>query len=94
MKGKHFLFALLCFFFNIFCVDGDIVTVVDHKGAFLARGYWNHLSQIQVRILTWQDEPIDEAWWRKMLKQAIDSRAQTYYDADEDVPTTPLSGVV
>lgn len=54
--------------------DGDIVTVVDHKGDFLARGYWNHLSQIQVRILTWQDEAIDEAWWRKMLKRAIDGR--------------------
>jgi 23S rRNA (cytosine1962-C5)-methyltransferase len=54
--------------------DGDIVTVVDHRGHFLARGYWNHQSQIQVRILTWQDEPIDEAWWRKMLKRAIDNR--------------------
>jgi 23S rRNA (cytosine1962-C5)-methyltransferase len=54
--------------------DGDIVTVVDHKGKFLARGYWNHKSAIQVRILTWHDEPIDEAWWRKMLKRAIDGR--------------------
>src|SRR5215813_261465 len=53
---------------------GDIVTVVDSKGAFLARGYWNPKSQIQVRILTWQDEPIDEAWWRKMLKRAIEGR--------------------
>ncbi len=54
---------------------GDIVTVTDKKGRFLGRGYWNAKSQIQVRILTWQDEPIDEAWWRKMLKQAIDGRA-------------------
>ena len=51
--------------------DGDIVTVIDHKNNFLGRGYWNHQSQIQVRIMTWQDEAIDEAWWRKMLKQAI-----------------------
>jgi 23S rRNA (cytosine1962-C5)-methyltransferase len=58
--------------------DGDIVTVVDHKGNFLARGYWNHKSAIQVRILTWQDEPIDEAWWRKMLKRAIYNRGATY----------------
>ncbi len=54
---------------------GDIVTVTDKKGRFLARGYWNAKSQIQVRILSWQDEPIDEAWWRKMLKRAIDGRA-------------------
>lgn len=54
---------------------GDIVTVTDKKGRFLARGYWNAKSQIQVRILTWQDEPIDETWWRKMLKRAIEGRA-------------------
>ncbi len=54
--------------------DGDIVTVVDHKGNFLARGYWNHLSQIQVRIMTWEDEAINETWWRKMLQRAIDTR--------------------
>lgn len=54
---------------------GDIVTVIDHAGHFLARGYWNPKSAIQVRLLTWQDEPIDEAWWRQMLQRAINSRA-------------------
>ena len=53
---------------------GDIVTVVSSKGEFLARGYWNPKSQIQVRILTWHDEPINEDWWRRMLKRAIDGR--------------------
>jgi 23S rRNA (cytosine1962-C5)-methyltransferase len=54
---------------------GDIVTVKSHDGRFLARGYWNPKSQIQVRILTWQDEPIDDDWWRQMLKQSIKTRA-------------------
>ncbi|MGJ3240919.1 MAG: class I SAM-dependent rRNA methyltransferase [Anaerolineae bacterium] len=54
--------------------DGEIVTVVDHQGNFLGRGYWNHQSQIQVRIMTWQDEAIDESWWRKMLTRAIIQR--------------------
>lgn len=54
--------------------DGELVTVVDHKNNFLARGYWNSQSQIQVRILTWQDEPIDDAWWHKMFTRAIDAR--------------------
>lgn len=53
---------------------GAIVTVVDHKDRFLARGYWNEKSQIQVRILTWQDEVIDEAWWKRQFKRAIWSR--------------------
>lgn len=54
---------------------GDIVTVVDHKGSFMARGYWNAKSQIQVRLLTWQDEEINTDWWRRMLKRAIDGRS-------------------
>ncbi|MDZ4766894.1 MAG: class I SAM-dependent rRNA methyltransferase [Chloroflexota bacterium] len=54
---------------------GDIVDVVSKHGRFLARGYFNARSQIQVRLLTWNDEPIDEAWWRRMLKRAVDSRA-------------------
>lgn len=53
---------------------GDIVTVQDARGAFLARGYWNPRSQIQVRILTWRDEAIDEAWWRRQFTRSIWSR--------------------
>ena len=55
---------------------GEIVTVVSHKGVFIGRGYWNEKSQIQVRVLTWHDEPIYEAWWRKTLKRAIDARSE------------------
>jgi 23S rRNA (cytosine1962-C5)-methyltransferase len=53
---------------------GDIVTVVTHNGQFLARGYCNPKSQIQVRLLTWQDESIDDTWWQKKLARAIDAR--------------------
>lgn len=62
-------------------VDGQLVTVVDHKDRFLARGYWNSKSQIQVRILTWEDETIDDAWWRRMLSRAWQPRAQNRADA-------------
>ncbi len=54
---------------------GEIVTVTDSRGRFLARGYWNPRSQIQVRILSWQDEPIDERWWRRMLARALAARS-------------------
>jgi 23S rRNA (cytosine1962-C5)-methyltransferase len=66
---------------------GDIVTVTDKKGRFLARGYWNVKSQIQVRILTWQDEPIDDDWWHKMLKRAIEARAVFQVDREPILPT-------
>jgi 23S rRNA (cytosine1962-C5)-methyltransferase len=59
---------------------GDIVTVVNERGKFLARGYWNERSQIQVRLLTWHDEPIDDDWWRRMLLRAASVR-RPYNDA-------------
>lgn len=51
-------------------VDGELVRVVDHRDRFLARGYWNSQSQIQVRVMTWDDEPIDASWWRQKVKRA------------------------
>jgi 23S rRNA (cytosine1962-C5)-methyltransferase len=54
---------------------GDLVTVISSEGKFLARGYWNPNSQIQVRILTWHDEPIDDAWWRARIESAVAARA-------------------
>lgn len=54
----------------------DIVQVVDSKGAFLGRGYYNPTSQIRVRILTWRDEPIDTDWWTRSLRRAIAARVQ------------------
>ncbi len=55
--------------------DGELVSVVDHKGRFLARGYWNSQSQIQARLLSWRDEAIGADWWRKMLSHAVSLRA-------------------
>ncbi len=54
--------------------DGELVAVYDSRDRFLARGYWNSKSQIQVRILSWRDEAIDNAWWRRMLDRAIARR--------------------
>ncbi len=55
--------------------DGDIVDVATADGRWLARGYLNRRSQIQVRLLTWVQEPIDESFWRARLAAAIAARA-------------------
>lgn len=56
-------------------VNGELVTILDHRGNFLARGYWNTKSQIQARILTWQeDEAITDEWWQTMLQRAVSLR--------------------
>ena len=53
-------------------VDGEIVTVVDSAGKYLATGYLNRRSQIQVRLLSWQPgEEIDETFWRRRLAAAL-----------------------
>ena len=55
---------------------GDLVTVADHRGAPLATAYYNPKSQIVARILSWDPvEAIDDAFWHKRLKRAIDGRA-------------------
>jgi 23S rRNA (cytosine1962-C5)-methyltransferase len=54
------------------CTDGDIVTVVDSRGSFLAQGYLNRRSQITVRLLSWiEEETIDRSFFRHRLEQAI-----------------------
>jgi len=59
--------------------DGDVVEVVDAKGKFLARGYINTRSQITVRILTWQEEEIDAAFWQRRLEMAIKAREGLFF---------------
>lgn len=55
--------------------DGDIVVVRNERGDFLARGYWNSRSAIQVRLLSWNpDQVIDEAFWRERLQRALQGR--------------------
>lgn len=61
--------------------DGDIVTVVDHRGAFFARAYCNRKSKIVLRVLTWTDEPVDAAWWRRRIGEAVARRGVQPADA-------------
>jgi 23S rRNA (cytosine1962-C5)-methyltransferase len=54
------------------CSDGGIVTVVDSRGSFLARGYLNRRSQITVRLLSWiEEDAIDRSFFRHRLERAI-----------------------
>jgi 23S rRNA (cytosine1962-C5)-methyltransferase len=55
--------------------DGEVVDVCSAAGEWLARGYLNRQSQIQVRLLSWQpDEAIDAAFWQRRLQRAIELR--------------------
>ncbi len=53
--------------------EGDIVRVYNAQGEFLAVGHYQ-IGSISVRVLSFRDVPIDEAFWKSRLKVALDMR--------------------
>ncbi|MEM7336452.1 MAG: class I SAM-dependent rRNA methyltransferase [Chloroflexota bacterium] len=57
--------------------QGELVRIVDAQQNYLATAYYNRISQIRCRILTWDmDEVIDEAFWNGRIQTAIQHRQQ------------------
>ncbi|MCA1958983.1 MAG: class I SAM-dependent rRNA methyltransferase [Nitrospira sp.] len=52
-------------------VPGDLVEVFRPDGRRHGIGFFNPASKIMVRLLTFEDERIDEAFWRNRIDQAI-----------------------
>ena len=50
-------------------LEGDIVDVVTKQGEFIARGHWQ-IGSIAVRVLSFEREEIDQAWWNRRLAEA------------------------
>ena len=50
---------------------GDLVDVLTTDGQFYGRGLYNPSSKIRVRLLTFENEPIEETFWRGRIQQAI-----------------------
>ena len=63
-------------------VSGDVVDVMAPNGRFYARGLYNPASKIRVRILTFDDEPITEQFWRGRLAQAVRLRQRVVADTN------------
>ena len=49
--------------------EGDIVDVVTKQGEFIARGHWQ-IGSIAVRVLSFERESIDQAWWNRRIAEA------------------------
>ena len=56
------------------CVDGGIVRVTDHGGAFVGLGFFNGNSRIIVRLLTRTMEEIDRAFFARRIAAAWERR--------------------
>jgi 23S rRNA (cytosine1962-C5)-methyltransferase len=57
--------------------NGDIVRLVDAKGAFMAYGFYNDKSRVAVRLLEWDEAvEVDEDWFRNKVAVAVASRSE------------------
>lgn len=54
-------------------VDGDVVRVLTGKGDFIAVGHYQEGS-ITVRVLTFSDVPVDDAFWYSRISSALKMR--------------------
>ncbi|MCI0691151.1 class I SAM-dependent rRNA methyltransferase [candidate division KSB1 bacterium] len=57
---------------------GDVVDVLAADGAFLGRGFYNPNSQLICRMLNWQDEPIDAAFFQHKITSAYRLRLDLF----------------
>src|SRR3984957_11315526 len=61
---------------------GAVVRVTDDRGRFQGRAFYSDKSQIAVRLLTRDDEPVDRAFFAERLRRAISYRATVVEDTD------------
>ncbi len=54
-------------------VEGALVDVYTRSGDFIARGHYQ-IGSIAVRVLSFEQEPIDAEWWRRKIAVAYDVR--------------------
>lgn len=67
--------------------EGALVDVYTRSGDFIARGHYQ-IGSIAVRVLTFEQEPIDTAWWQRMISTALDVRRTLGLT---DAPTPPAT---
>jgi len=56
---------------------GSAITVVDAAGRFVGRGFYNPRPALCCRILTWTDDPLDAAFFRRRLDTAVALRGRS-----------------
>ena len=63
-------------------IDGGVVDLLNDRGKFIARGFYNGQSRIRVRLMTWNaEEALDEAFFRRKIEAAIVLRRKLGYES-------------
>ncbi|HET7824628.1 MAG TPA: class I SAM-dependent rRNA methyltransferase [Anaeromyxobacter sp.] len=57
---------------------GDVVALVDGRGRFLAKAFWSARSKISLRVVTRDEEPVDEAFFARRIASAIELRERVF----------------
>jgi 23S rRNA (cytosine1962-C5)-methyltransferase len=57
---------------------GEVVALVDGRGRFLAKAFWSSRSQIALRVVTREEEPVDEDFFAARLAQALALRQRAF----------------
>lgn len=56
--------------------DGDIVRLLNHKGDFMAYGFYNHQSRVALRLLEWDENVlVDDDWFKSKVSTAVNARS-------------------
>jgi 23S rRNA (cytosine1962-C5)-methyltransferase len=65
--------------------NGDIVRLIDAKGAFMAFGFYNAQSRVALRLLEWDEAvEVDEGWFREKVAVAVASRSEVLVEGVTD----------
>lgn len=59
-------------------MGGEVVQVTDHRNFFLGQAFFSRESKISLRWLTWEDRPIDEAFFKARIVSADQLRKDAY----------------
>jgi len=60
--------------------SGDVVALVDGRRRFLGKAFWSDRSQISIRLLTRDEEPVDDAFFVRRLASALELRRALFGD--------------
>ena len=61
---------------------GEVVRVLDGRGYYMGQALYSSASQISLRWLTVEDEPIDAAFFQRRIASALELRKRAYPGVD------------
>ncbi len=81
-SGHPWVFKTEIDYINGDYIQGDVVDVYNYREHYIGRGYINPKSQITVRILTREQEPINREFFRKRILHAWEYRKRFLTDPE------------